>query len=468
MKAGSTNKPDIRFSEIRTLDGRQDKGFEELCVQLLQELCGETLVRIDRVEGRGGDGGVEAIAETDSARKIGLQTKFFSKLGTSQWTQIDESVKTASEKNPELARYLVCVPLDRTPAQLTKWTQLQTRWALSKPDMLVEWFGFSELAGHLVKPSVSYLLTYWFDCPNFSVDWMSKQTEAAISQLHDRYTPKLHQKTSAEVELWLRTASNVALSNHHHLCSQLVIAWRKTVKEFVEKTREPGIGEPLEQLKQAYQQMLGCVYKGDLLSQRLELVEALASLRNHADCLLDGLFPESSGPNRQEDLEGRRQFYRDSEFAAATDSTKRVGETITHYLAAQQEPIWILKGEAGSGKSHLLASLARSILSEGRPCLLLIGERFAANTALASQIPALVDWQWTTRELLACLSTQAAIDGRSATLMVDAINESPQRGLWRRELQQLVTLVGEFPQVKLIVSCRSVNRHEFPRHSGAA
>ncbi|MCC7682778.1 ATP-binding protein [Janthinobacterium sp. FW305-128] len=456
MKSKSeTNKPNIRFAEIRALEGRQDKGFEELCVQLMHELSGKSLSQIDRVEGRGGDGGVEAIATTESDEKIGIQTKFFSKLGVSQWTQIDDSVTTAVEKHPELARYLVCVPLDRTPAQLVKWRQLQTRWALLKPDMAVEWVGFSELVGHLVKPSVSYLLTYWFDCPDFSVDWVSKQTEVAISQLHDRYTPKLHQKTSAEVELWLRTASNVAVSNHRKICSQLVIAWRSTVKEFLEEARVLGIVEPLERLEEVHQRMLACLQGGDLLKQKLDLPDALSNLQRQAESALDALFPDSSRSDHQADREKRRMFYRKSELQTALEMAEKVERAISHYLEAQQQAIWILKGEAGSGKSHLLASLARSILSEARPCLLLIGERFASNTVLASQIPSLVDWQWTTRDLLACLATQASVDGRCAVLMIDAINESPPRGLWRRELQQLVTLLGEFPQVKLIVSCRS-------------
>lgn len=452
-KSGA-NMPDIKFSDIRALEGRQDKGFEELCVQLFHELCGEKLSQVERVEGRGGDGGVEAIASTESNRKFGLQSKFFYQLGTSQWSQIDDSVKTAIAKHPELARYLVCVPLDRTPGQLTKWTKLTSAWRLLNPNMAVEWVGFSELAGHLVKPSVNYLLTYWFDCPDFSVGWVSRQTEEAISQLHDRYTPKLHQKTSAEVELWLRTASNFARANHRKLCSQLVIAWRKTLKKFFEETRVPEIEEPLDRLEQAYQNMLACVQEGDLLGQQLDVADALVDLRRGAECALDALFPESASADQHAEHIKRQQFYRKSELLEASKLAEKVEQAIKHYLEAQQQSIWILKGEAGSGKSHLLASLARSILSEGRPCLLLIGERFASNTVLASQIPALVDWRWTTRDLLSCLSTQASVDGRCAVLMIDAINESPQRGLWRRELKQLVTLVGEFPNVKLIVSCR--------------
>jgi len=455
MKQAAAKKPNIKFSEIRTLDGRQDKGFEELCVQLLHELSGEKLLQIDRVEGSGGDGGVEAIASAESGQKIGLQAKFFSKLGGAQWTQINESVTTAIEKHPELARYLICVPLNRTPVQLEKWTKLTAEWRLLKHDMTIEWIGFSELVGQLVKPGASYLLTYWFDCPDFSVDWVSRQTEVAITQLHDRYTPQLHQKTYAEVELWLRTASNVAISNHRKLCSQLVIAWRNTVKAFLEEARVPEIVDPLERLEQVHQRMVVCLQGGDLLKQQFDLVDALANLKNQVDNVLDALFPENFGSDRQSDHEKRHEFDRKSKLSASLEMAEEVKRVISHFLETQQQAIWILKGEAGSGKSHLLASLARSILSEKRPCLLLIGERFASNTVLASQIPSLVGWQWTTRDLLACLSTQALVDGRCAVLMIDAINESPPRGLWRRELQQLVTLVDEFPQVKLIVSCRS-------------
>lgn len=455
MKPVSINKPEIKFSQIRTLEGRQDKGFEELCVQLLSELCSETLLGIDRVEGRGGDGGVEAIATTETANKIGLQTKFFTNLSSTQWTQIDESVKTAIKKHPELTRYLICVPLDRTPGQLTKWAQWKAKWTSLKPDMSVEWVGFSELANHLVKPRVSHLLTYWLGCPDFSLNWLSRQTLSAIDQLHDRYTPRLHQKTSAEIELWRCTASNIAISNYRDKCSRLVIAWRKTLREISQESAKHKIIEPINRLEEAHQRMLECVHKGDLLTQQYDFVEALTELRQLAESAIDAIITANPEPNQKKEYEQRAQLYRETELTTATEITEQVKETISQYLVAEQQSILILKGQAGSGKSHLFANLARSILDEGRPCLLLIGERFASNKTLTSQITDLVDWRWSMHDLLACMSAQAAVCKRPAVLMIDAINESPERGLWRRELTSLLTLMDEFPQVKLIVSCRS-------------
>ena len=210
----------------------------------------------------------------------------------------------------------------------------------------------------------------------------------------------------------------MAVSNHRKLCSQLVIAWRNTVKEFLAEARTAKIVEPIEQLDHCHQRMLACIQDGDLLKQRIDLADSLADLQEHADTSLDALFP-----NEQFDREKRRDFSSKAELYAALGIANSVQRAIKHFLEVQQQLIWILQGEAGSGKSHLLASLARSILDEGRPCLLLIGERFATDTVLAPQIPLLVDWQWTMRDLLACLSAQASVDGRCAVLMIDAIND---------------------------------------------
>ncbi|MDO8778035.1 MAG: hypothetical protein Q7K57_56830 [Burkholderiaceae bacterium] len=448
-----TSKPNINFIEIRSLEGKQDKGFEELCVQLLPMLIGEKPLRIDRIEGRGGDGGVEAIALMASGSYVGLQSKFFSKLDAAQWRQIDDSVKTAIRKHPELTRYFVCVPLDRTPGQLNNWTALLANWFALSPSLSVEWVGYSELLGHLLKPSVSHILTYWFSCPEFSHAWIAKQTEVAIGQLHDRYTPQLHQKTSAEVTLGFLTASDKALIAHRQSCSKLVIAWRHVMERLPAAISKLKRSASFAMLQQAHQKMLDELNDGSLIEQGEELSSALVSLKVQLKNLLDGLFPRNADDDN--DREVYREFHRNTELDKALNLTNEILGEVRQFVDAQRQPVWILTGEAGSGKSHLMANFARTILAEGRPCLLMVGERFASQSVLATQIPGLVDWQWPLSDLLACMSTEAAIRGNVAVLMIDAINESPPRGMWRRELQQLVSLIQGFPHVRLLVSCRS-------------
>lgn len=446
----ANSQPGIRFSDIRSLDGKQSQGFEELCVQLLPWLVAESVERVVRIDGRGGDGGVEAIVRTSSGLCVGLQSKFFSDLGRPQWAQVDKSVKTAIDKHPELNRYLVCVSLERTPAQIKKWNDLVVAWRKLRPTLAVEWVGSSELFGHLLKPEASHLKTYWFSCPEFSLSWVAAQTQGAIRQLHDRYTPRLHQPTSAEERLEFLMASPKARAVHRKQCSELVTSWRFLLRALPSEIKKLNASVDLTDLHAAFGAMLAGMKEGDLAEQRDELVAALGALGEKAEQLVEGLF---SGERKYPD--SYWEFRSSSKLDNALTHTAQVIRAVSSYVQAQRQPISVLTGEAGTGKSHLLADLATKLLAGGRACVLMVGERFATDAVLAKQIPALVNWDWPLGDLLACLSTHASISGQTAILMIDAINESPIRGLWRRELLQLTAQVSAYPGVRLLVSCRT-------------
>lgn len=465
-------QPDIRFPDIRPLDGKQSQGFEELCFQLLPWLIGETLVGLSRVDGRGGDGGVEAIAKTASGLDVGLQCKYITSLSDVQWRQIDKSVRTVIDKHPEVLRYLVCVPLNRTPGQIRKWDSLLSDWRGLAPSLAVEWVGASELFEHLLKPEASHLRTYWFSCPEFSADWVTAQTQTAIRQLHDRYTPSLHKPTSAEERLEFLAASPKAKDFHRNQCSELVAVWRHALKSLSDEIKKQNATANLAELLAAFDAMLVDMREGDLVAQRDELVAALGKLGEKTEQSVQELFPgerPSPGPYWS--------FRRDSRLDDGLEKTARLIKSLSSYFQAQRQIPWVLTGEAGTGKSHLLADLAKKLLVEGRACLLMVGERFATDSPLVNQIPALLNWGWSLGDLLACLSAHAAISGRVSLLMVDAINEPRGSALWRRELLALSAFISEYPGVRLLVSCRSdcldsslppdvLNEHNTIRHNG--
>jgi hypothetical protein len=66
------------------------------------------------------DAGVESFWTMPNGDETGWQTKFFSSLGSTQWDQIDKSVKTALDKHPRLTRYVVCLPFDRADPRIFK------------------------------------------------------------------------------------------------------------------------------------------------------------------------------------------------------------------------------------------------------------------------------------------------------------------------------------------------------------
>ena len=102
------------WTKIRVLHGSQANGFEEFCAQLARAECPEDA----QFERKGTpDAGVECFCRLIDGGEWGWQAKYFDTLGPSQWSQLDDSVKTVLGKHPALVCYYVCVPLDRADAR---------------------------------------------------------------------------------------------------------------------------------------------------------------------------------------------------------------------------------------------------------------------------------------------------------------------------------------------------------------
>ena len=110
-----TMMQEINFHRIRIREGSQNNGFEELVCQLANCMRPENASKFIRKDGSGGDAGVECYWKLNDGSEHGWQAKFFlSPLGPTQWRQISSSVETALNKHPDLTKYYVCLPRNRT------------------------------------------------------------------------------------------------------------------------------------------------------------------------------------------------------------------------------------------------------------------------------------------------------------------------------------------------------------------
>src|SRR4051812_28527821 len=102
------------FSKIRGLSDGQRYSFEELVCQLARRESVITGSSFRRVEGSGGDGGVEGYWLLPSGSKYGYQAKYFTRAKDIDWAQIDDSVYEALRNHPSLTRYVIAIPCDLT------------------------------------------------------------------------------------------------------------------------------------------------------------------------------------------------------------------------------------------------------------------------------------------------------------------------------------------------------------------
>ena len=104
----------IDFSQIRSLSGGQRYSFEELVCQLARRESFAAGSTFRRVEGSGGDGGVEGYWLFSDGSKHGYQAKYFTRTRDIDWAQIDHSVYEALKNHPSLKRYVIAIPCDLT------------------------------------------------------------------------------------------------------------------------------------------------------------------------------------------------------------------------------------------------------------------------------------------------------------------------------------------------------------------
>jgi hypothetical protein len=128
----------MEFSSINDFGKGKSGSFEALMKVLARREQPKDALEFQPNDGRGGDGGVEAIWIRSDGTKIGYQAKFFDSLGTSQWLQMEKSVVTALETHPELTKYVFALPFDLTPkrnqkrsgdkSQQEKWDEHVIKW----------------------------------------------------------------------------------------------------------------------------------------------------------------------------------------------------------------------------------------------------------------------------------------------------------------------------------------------------
>lgn len=102
------------YSRIRGMESGQRLAFEELICQLAHLERPTADAEFRRIEGAGGDGGIEAYWLLKDKSEIGYQAKYYLKSSNIDWANIDESVKQALSVHPSLTKYVIALPCDLT------------------------------------------------------------------------------------------------------------------------------------------------------------------------------------------------------------------------------------------------------------------------------------------------------------------------------------------------------------------
>lgn len=469
---------DIDFNRIRSEgEGGQRAAFEEFVCQLARRDTTGEEGEFRRVEGSGGDGGVECYWLFTDGTKQAYQAKYWTRAGDISWQQVKASVEQALLAHPEMVSYTVAFPCNLTErsgkkgrgkrgwqhwaTHINDW-QKMARAQKCRVDFQV-WTA-SELQDMALKLLPAGAINYWFNETLFDDEWFAAQARIAVSDLGIRYSPLAHIET--EVQDCFRAFVRDPAS-----CRTVVRSMSDVRERYaaLERSLESlGLGQlaaRLATLSNEFDQLRDDVLPKDIAEPSLwsNMKKEWRSLLERLGAVLSEL-PKLS---REEDPTGR-SFREINKLTQAC--TQLEGK-----LSAKPWQFWdakamLLVGRFGTGKSHAMGKILESAIKEGRPAVLFLGQKFA-NRGSRIQMIEFADLAPTSTwsKFLDGLNAASEAKGKLGLVLVDAINEGAGMSIWPNELAGILAEVAQRSALRVVVSCRTEYRDlVWPRETDIA
>lgn len=459
------------FSKIHPFAHGQRMSFEELVCQLARHESFPDGSIYKRVEGAGGDGGVEAYWTKPNGKKTGYQAKYFLRSGDIDWGQIDKSVTQAIAIHPELECYVVALPCDLTDRTGKKqqgktgwehWDARVKKWQREAALVGITTITFqpwasSELTTLLTRKTSEGLLEYFFGDIQLSLDWFGSRIQEAVLALDERFHPEDH--VDVRLEQLFSVISRTP-QFRQELLSVLVKVKKSPIltKKLSDLTQNPK-KETLDELQETYSSLLNIdnqIKRDPQHDWDIESWNALADKLKKNNNLLRQWYWEYERSLKQESSESyavRKLIENSAELAEAINELLLL--TSSRYIKAENQQVAFIRGNAGSGKSHLLAQCAQNAVAKNQPSILLLGQQFN-DSDLWTQIAQRLGIQGRSAEqVLGALDASGKSVGVRALLLVDAVNEGAGSKYWRNHIASLIHRLKDFSHVCCIISCRS-------------
>lgn len=441
------------FTNIRLNSYKsQNDAFEQLCCQLFKihgEMNNWEHAEFVRKNGAGGDAGIECYWKFDSNEEYGLQAKFSDDLNN-LWDDLNKSVKVALIKHPNIVKYYICTPFDRSErriprrkSDMDKWNDYVKKWKKLK-DIEFIWWGRTELETILSidNPYSSGLKKYWFDNNVFNRKWFEDYLEKIKIKSGPRYNSELNVDVDAYhlLEDVLRSKNSLkeiknSLFNLKEEYGHIFYNFnREEVNEFY------GLDKLFDELFRVFETYIydNTINVNDYKVITEKFKSKYSELKTHAREFL-----------KDKEKEDNVYYY----FYKMDD----IWEKLSLYVDLCQHQNYLLRGNAGYGKTHLLCHLYNQSVKNGDYIFLLcMAHTFSSSGNLVAEILNDLEGFDNINQLLAALNSYAISHQQIACLAIDGINEwNIKKENICIQVDLLAYEISKYSNVKLIVSCRN-------------
>ena len=423
-----------------------------------------------RIDGSGGDGGVEAVRILASGREIGYQSKYHTSRDDIAWTKLDNSVHTALKHHPHLERYVVAIPCHFTGTRTVKgggtsdgtwgdWSERVKSWTDYAAQLGINvdfdvWTAF-ELEEALLQPNAQHLWHYFFGNRFFTRHWLCTWLDRTIVDLGARYSAAEHIDTQSlkPFDLIYRRA-NV----RNELLSLFDTAEASDPRAAVRSSETTlNVDESVRAVEQLQSKFISLRSAVDSdLSISWPVCSWFTSWYAFTGALADlcNLIRSMVSDETTADYDRIIRKIEDTTRIFALRGPEVFGGSWAHLLPIDGCRAALFVGRAGAGKSHLLARATEVAFVDSAPIIHLLGEYFVAGDPRALILNHLELRDWPFGAFLTALNLAAEAAKTRAMLVIDALNEGYSIELWRSHLAGFIHEVNKHDRIVLVVSCR--------------
>lgn len=265
-----------------------------------------------------------------------------------------------------------------------------------------------------------------------SKQWFENQNEIAIKALDKRYSPDVN--FPFEDMDWLLASLNVGDGFKDLMWNELDEE-TKSIKSYLRHNKD----KVADDVKKVCLDVVNGIYKLDSDPSTYK------ELRGKVQSLVENLH----------DFNVHKEELQDYNYRDLNDKTYQLQNTLEKiWFDVKESKCWIITGEAGMGKSHLIGDVVTQRKNKGEPSVLLLGQHFTMSTDPISQMKQRLDILCKSESMLQQLNLYGQRIGKTVVIFIDALNEGAGDELWKNYWQEVTAKFEGFEYLRLVVSFR--------------
>lgn len=297
----------------------------------------------------------------------------------------------------------------------------------------------------------SIVLSVYFSTHALNVDWFGESVKLNLENLGKRYNYRFNVDTNAQNQLSLFLRNENA-----------IIQINKKKEKIVGFLKDIHYNEEYQSIKNTFIKSIKCIsdvdkdsltnalrwkkYFEDKNSALLEnIIDKKQSIRKKLE---SNTLNEDEKENLYNELSIIRKFL---QISAQLELSKEEKNLINNQVL-------IVAGDMGTGKTQLLANSAKEFLDRGNLALLSLGQMYISDESIENQFVKCISnglYSGSLIDILNYMEYYADLHNTYSVVLIDAINESFKRVIWKNGINSLISLVSKYKRIRLVISLRN-------------